>query len=99
MDGITDREFRSVPHEDRLYSRLVMNTNVRQAILERNQRLQNERVLRDLSFGRMALSIPELDYAHLVRKYPDLASPDGEIKQRAWAKFCASSESAPYKVR
>jgi hypothetical protein len=99
MDPITDREFRSVPHEDKLYSRLVMNTNVRTAILERNKRLRNERPLQDLSFGRMALSIPELDYAHLVRKYPDLAAPDEGIKQRAWARFCASSESAPYKVR
>ena len=97
MQDIIDREY--VKHGDMLHSRLVMSTSIRHAILDRNKRLRNERPINDLSFGRMALSIPELDYWHLTKKYPDLASHDRQIKQAALAKFMASTESAPYKVR
>lgn len=97
---IVDREYKSVPHEGKLYSRLVMSTSIRQAILERNKQLRiNPGAQRDLTFGRLALSIPELDHHYLIKKYPDLAAPDKEVRQRALAKFMASSESAPYKVR
>ena len=97
---IVDREYRSVPHEDKLYSRLVMSTNIRDAILERNHQLRiNPGAQRDLSFARQVLSIPELDHYYLMKKYPDLQSTDAKVKQRALAKFMASSESAPYKVR
>jgi len=96
---IVDREFRSVPHEGKLYSRLTMSTNIRTAILERNQELQRNDVINDLSFGRQVLSIPELDHYYLVKKYPELQSHDKQIKQRALAKFMASPESAPYRVR
>ena len=97
---IIDRQFVSSPSEGKLYSRLVMSTNIRQAILERNKQLRiNPGAQRDLSFARQVLSIPELDHYYLIKKYPDLASPDGKVKQRALAKFMASSESAPYKVR
>jgi hypothetical protein len=97
---IIDREFRYCQHEDSLNSRLVMSTNIRTAILERNQELQrNPGALNDLTFGRMALSIPVLDNHYLVKKYPDLQSDDGPTKQRALAKFMASTESIPYRVR
>ena len=98
MQDIIDRQY--VKHGDTLHSRLVMSTSIRTAILERNQRLRNAPdTLNDLSFGRVALSIPELDHYHLLKKYPDLGSNDREIKQRALAKFMASPESEPYKVR
>ena len=97
---IIDREFRSVPHEDKLYSRPVMDTNVRAAILERNKRLEIEKPQRDLdgSFGRQALSIPVLDLMHVLKRWPDLASPDGQIKKRAILEFLKSPESEPYRV-
>jgi hypothetical protein len=76
-----------------------MSTNIRTAILERNRETQrNPGAVKDLSFGRWALSIPELDHIHLVAKYPDLQSHHGPTKQAALAKFMASSESAPYRV-
>ncbi len=99
MRDVIDREYRSVPHENKLYSRLVMDTNVRKARLENNQRLRNEQAVRDLSWARWTVSIPTLDWHYLTRKYPDLISPDKEIRDRARAKWLASSESAPYKVR
>ena len=99
MLDVVDREYRSVPHEDKLYSRLVMSTDIRNAILERNKDLQREDVLRDLTFGRWALSIPELDHRYLVKKYPELQAHDRATRDKALARFMASSESAPYKVR
>ncbi len=98
MDVI-DREYRTVPHEDKLYSRLVMDTNVRRARLEANQRMRNEQAVRDLDWARWAVSIPELDYHYITRKHPELQSPDRQIRDKAWARWLASSESAPYRVR
>jgi hypothetical protein len=99
MPDIIEREYVSSPSEGRLYSRLVMSTSIRNAILERNQETQrNPGAINDLSFGRWALSVPELDNIYLVKKYPDLNSPDGPTKQRALAKFMASPESIPYRV-
>ena len=97
MQDIIGREY--VQHGDMTYSRLVMSTSIRSAILERNKDLQRNDALQDLSFGRWALSIPELDHHYMVKKYPDLQSQDGAIKNKALAKFMASSESAPYRVR
>jgi hypothetical protein len=100
MQDIIDLEYRSVPHEGKLYTRPVMSTNIRSAILERNHQLRiNPGAQRDLTFGRQVLAIPALDDYLLKKKYPDLNSPDHDTKQRALAKFMASSESAPYKVR
>ncbi len=77
-----------------------MSTNIRTAILERNHQLRtNPGAQRDLTFARQVLAIPVLDDYLLKKKYPDLASPDKQIREAALAKFCASSESAPYKVR
>ena len=77
-----------------------MSTSIRSAILERNQALRNQPgALRDLTFARMVMSIPKLDWHHLKIKYPDLASNDHETYKRALARFQASSEAAPYLVR
>lgn len=46
----------------------------------------------------MELSIPELDYYVLVQRFPDLRSPDAEIKRRAWLKFKNDPASEPYRI-
>lgn len=53
--------------------------------------------LKDLSFGRVALDIPEDHYEVLKLIYPDLVCPDADIKTKAWKAFCISEESLPYK--
>jgi len=53
--------------------------------------------LKDLTFGRLALSIPQQHYEVLTMIYPDLQSPDAEIKTKAWKAFCITEESIPYK--
>ena len=100
MPDIIDREYRSVPHEGKLYSRLVMDTSIRNAILERNAELKkNPGAVNDLSFGRLTMSMPELDWEHWKKVYPDLASQDASIMNAALAKFMRTSEAAPYLVR
>jgi len=77
-----------------------MSTDIRGAILERNRELRrNPDALQDLSFGRKVLDIPELDYWHLRAKYPDIFEGDKDTRAKALARFLASPESAPYKVR
>jgi len=49
--------------------------------------------------GRWMLSIPFEDWLRLREKYPDLASPDGKIKTRAYYKLMASPESIPFRLR
>lgn len=100
MPDLLEREFHPDHGTGRLYSRLVMNTGVRQAILERNKELRlNPGVIQDLSFGRQMLSIPELDYWHLRKKYPDLFDGPVEDRRKALKKFLRSPESTPYMVR
>lgn len=99
-DPFLDREYRFVPHEDKLYSRLSMSTNIRAAIMDRNAELRkNPGAINDLSFGRLAISMPELDYWQLVKRKPELQAPDKQTRDAAWAKWMASAESAPYKVQ
>lgn len=50
-------------------------------------------------WGYVALNIPVPDMRVLQVRYPDLASLDHEIQLKAWKKFIASPESAPYKLR
>lgn len=49
--------------------------------------------------GRHALCVPFEDWKRLREKYPDLASPDAQIKSRAWLAFIASGEAEAFKVR
>jgi len=70
----------------------------------RDQLLENVKQIRDsktkgwTDWGHLALRIPEVDYAILMRLFPDLNSPDHEIKRIAWAKFFMNPLCAPYKI-
>jgi hypothetical protein len=67
-------------------------------ILEENKGIRNSGIVKQKADMQWALSIPELHHAQLVKRYPDLASKDGEIHAKAWNKFIRSSESKPYRV-
>ena len=98
-DGVTGLEL--ITDDTMLHTRPVMNNSIRGAILERNKLLRNDtaKPLKDLSFGRMMLSFPELDYWHIRKKYPDLFEGPIEDKKRALQKFLRSPESLPYRVQ
>jgi len=72
----------------------------RDQILRLNQEARKDPgALKHSSFGGLELSIPELDYYKLIRIYPELNSPDGTERTKAWRKFFHSAEAAPYRVR
>ena len=69
-------------------------------ILERNRELRkNPAALHSLDSMGLELTIPELHYWRLVKKYPELGAPDAATKTRAWRRFMGSSESDPYRVK
>lgn len=65
-------------------------------ILRLNQELRQRKQRTDGM--KMALSIPPDDLVVIKRLYPDLASPDAEIRHKGWKAFMASSFSEPYRV-
>ncbi|MFV2089019.1 MAG: hypothetical protein ACC642_00020 [Pseudomonadales bacterium] len=48
---------------------------------------------------RWALSIPEEDFAILIKALPELDCADVNLKHRAWVAFQLSSLSEPYRVQ
>lgn len=72
----------------------------RQAHLSRIKRIRERTLPKPpgQDFGYLALSIPEFDYYVLQQRFPDLKSPDHEIRLKAWKKFIASPLSEPYRV-
>lgn len=69
-------------------------------ILDTLQRMRNLEPMADLpGIGRWALSIPAEDWLTIREQYPELQSKDGQERSRAWARFIASDESIPYRVR
>ena len=71
----------------------------RRAHLEKWKAVRNENPHRELEWGAPMLAIPPLDWAVLKVRFPDLISPDHEIKKRAWNKFLASPLSEPYRSK
>lgn len=70
------------------------------AIKNANAELRkNPDALRNLSFGALALKIPEIDLYVLWKKYPELNSTDRMTRRNAWRRFINSSEADPFRVR
>jgi hypothetical protein len=68
------------------------------AILDHNREVMAAGGSRTASFGKVELCIPELELRKLKRRYPDLASPDKEIRLKAWKRFIQTAEAKPWKV-
>jgi len=72
----------------------------RRETLNLNKELRNlTDPLGHLPWGSTILQIPELDYYVLLHRYPEMNSPDAEIRTKAFDKFMRSSESLPYRIR
>jgi len=54
--------------------------------------------VRDLTFGRMMLSIPEDHRRILALIFPEIDSQDGEIKTKAWKKLMKNDLIKPYRL-
>lgn len=74
--------------------------NLRRRILTLNQRARNSREqMGHFESTSLVLQIPELDYAVLLHRFPELNSPDPTENKNAWDKFLCAPESEPYRVR
>ena len=58
---------------------------------------KDDNIITDLSFGRLALQIPEDHYEVLTMLFPDIQHQDATVKSLAWKDFMASEYSIPYK--
>lgn len=58
---------------------------------------KEDSVINDLSFGRLALSIPEQHLEVLKIMYPDLSCVDNEVRYKAWQALSKNELSIPYK--
>lgn len=86
-----------VPEGDKLYGVQVQPGAT--TMLEGVQAIRNNRLAVDMDWGRPELEIPFVQYENLKRRYPDLVSPDRQIKLKAWQRFLADPASLPFRVR
>lgn len=70
----------------------------RQMVLEDNHRIRVEQPQRKLPNMMAMCRIPLLDWAVLKVRFPELVSPDHEIKKNAWLTFYRHPVSEPYRV-
>ena len=97
-DGVIKSEYKMQPSEGRLYRQMTQPDQG--LILNRNAELRkNPGVIKDLSFGRQVLTIPEVDYIALCRKYPVLVNGSNKEIELFYKKFLKSSESLPFRVQ
>jgi len=68
------------------------------AHLDKQMDMAKDEIVKDLSFGRLALQIPEDHYEVLTMLYPDLQNRDATVKTLAWKAFMDTETSLPYKV-
>ena len=66
--------------------------------LEFLDRVRIEKTATPREFMQPMCSIPPLDWAVLKRRFPELISPDHEIKTNAWRVFMAHPASEQYRT-
>jgi len=96
-DGVFKQEVATQAHEP---GRVVVNTTQpdKHLILERNKQIRQNKLERDLSFGRHVACIPVEDLEVLKRKFPELTARDGHTRTRMWARILKSPEYKKYLV-
>ena len=60
--------------------------------------MQKDEIVTDLSFGRLAMTIPEDHYEVLTMAFPLLQNSDAQIKSLEWKRVMALDICLPYKV-
>jgi hypothetical protein len=71
----------------------------RRTLLSNVAEVRDNRLAKEMEWGRAELEIPVMDLHFLKKANPDLDSKDATIKTAAWKKFLASPESLPYRTR
>lgn len=65
--------------------------------LDKQMDMAKDEIITDLSFGRLALTIPDDHYEVLTIAFPMLQNRDAQAKTLAWKEFMNSDLSLPYK--
>ncbi len=66
--------------------------------LSKHLALANDDVINDLTFGRLALSIPPQHYELIKMAFPMIACPDANERTLGWKGFMSDDLSLPYKI-
>ena len=96
-DGVLDHHVITQAHEPGKIVTAVTQPS-RNHILGRNQRMRNEKVTKDLSFGRHVACVPLEDMEALKKKYPGLRSRDGKVRTKTWASILTDPANKKYLV-
>ena len=80
----------------------LMVLKYRQAVdyadLDKQMDMQKDEIIKDLSFGRLAMTIPQDHYELLTMAFPLLQHTDAQIKSLEWKRVMALDICLPYKV-
>lgn len=68
------------------------------AHLDKQMDMQKDEIITDLSFGRLAMTIPEDHLDVLCMAYPKLQHSDAQVKTLEWKRVMALDICLPYKV-
>ena len=96
-DGVLQKEFKYSDHEDEFA--VTLKQRDRDKILERNKRIRNEQVMRDISFGRMVATIPLYDLEILKRTHPELRNEAHPDFQKTLMRILNSPEGYKYRLQ
>ncbi len=66
--------------------------------LKKHQEIANTDVIKDLSFARLAISIPEQHYEVVKMAFPEVACPDATERSLGWKEYMKHVLSKPYKI-
>ena len=79
-------------------ARFVLNEMVKRDFADIYLNIEEAKNVRDMTFGRMMLSIPEDHRRVLALIYPEIDSKDSQIKTRAWKRLMKDEITLPYRV-
>ena len=97
FDGVAEQRI-SVDHHDEGFKISRLAKQDCKPVLDHNKAVMAEGGSRTGSFGKFELCIPELELANIKRRFPDLTSPDMQIRVKAWKKYIRMAESKPWRV-
>jgi hypothetical protein len=94
-DGVLKQEFATQAHEP---GQVVVNTTQpdKNIILEQNKQIRDNKLQKDLGFGRRVACIPLEDLMVLRKKFPDLNAKDGRTRAAAWARVLKDPSNKKY---
>ncbi len=91
-------DFRQSPIQDQAIQVLIYLQQRDKPALQKHLSLANTDAINDLSFARLALSIPPQHHDVIKMAFPDTACPDAIVRNLGWKAFMAHELSAPYKI-